>query len=95
MLIRAHQVQMEGYKFHNWEGDEEAPLAVTLFSAPNYCDVYNNKGAIIRVAEDAFNIKSYKGAAHPYYLPKKDDLFKFSMKFLTVKVSEIISKMLE
>lgn len=66
---------MDGYKFHNWEGDDAAPMVVTIFSAPNYCDVYHNKGAIIKVAEDAFNIKSFRAADHPYFLPKKADLF--------------------
>lgn len=23
-------------------------MVITIFSAPNYCDVYNNKGAVIK-----------------------------------------------
>lgn len=33
---------------HKWNGPTEFPVVITIFSAPNYCDVYNNKGAIIK-----------------------------------------------
>jgi len=33
---------------HKWNGDEDFPAVITIFSAPNYCDVYNNKGAFIK-----------------------------------------------
>ena len=54
-IIRAHEPQIEGYKMHSWNGQTEFPAVITIFSAPNYCDVYNNKGAIIK-----FNVKIKK-----------------------------------
>ena len=33
---------------HRWNGPSDFPVVITIFSAPNYCDVYNNKGAIIK-----------------------------------------------
>jgi serine/threonine-protein phosphatase 2B catalytic subunit len=47
-VIRAHEAQLEGYKMHRWSGGQEFPMVITIFSAPNYCDVYNNKGAVIK-----------------------------------------------
>lgn len=47
-MIRAHEAQIEGYKMHRWSGNSEFPVVITIFSAPNYCDVYNNKGAVIK-----------------------------------------------
>lgn len=44
--IRGHEVQLEGYKMHKWHG-KDFPQIITLFSAPNYCDSFNNKGALI------------------------------------------------
>ncbi|CAR26204.1 hypothetical protein ZYGR_0H00110 [Zygosaccharomyces rouxii] len=42
-VFRSHEVRMGGVKFeHNGK-------LVTVFSAPNYCDSQNNKGAIIHV----------------------------------------------
>jgi serine/threonine-protein phosphatase 2B catalytic subunit len=32
---------------HKWSGIQKFPLVITIFSAPNYCDFYNNKGAYI------------------------------------------------
>lgn len=39
-VVRAHQMVMNGYQ---WEHNEKL---LTLFSAPNYCGINNNKGAI-------------------------------------------------
>jgi serine/threonine-protein phosphatase 2B catalytic subunit len=47
-ILRAHEAQFDGYKMHKWNGPSEFPVVITIFSAPNYCDVYNNKGAIIK-----------------------------------------------
>ena len=42
LLIRSHEVRMEGYQI------ETGGQVITLFSAPNYCDEYGNKGALIK-----------------------------------------------
>ena len=34
---------------HYWEKPIELPTVITIFSAPNYCDVYNNKAAVIKL----------------------------------------------
>lgn len=56
-IIRAHEAQIDGlllniniirFKMHRWGGQDDFPLVITVFSAPNYCDIYNNKGAIIK-----------------------------------------------
>ena len=33
---------------HKWSGADKFPAVITIFSAPNYCDFYNNKGAVIK-----------------------------------------------
>jgi len=33
---------------HRWNGVSDFPVVITIFSAPNYCDIYNNKGAVIK-----------------------------------------------
>ena len=35
---------MKGFKYQ-YNGDNQ-PLALTIFSAPKYCDSYKNKGAV-------------------------------------------------
>ncbi len=47
-IIRGHEVFQEGYKSYNWL-NRDAPQAITVFSAPNYCNSYGNKGAVMRI----------------------------------------------
>ena len=44
LIIRGHEVQMSGFKYQ--QSTDSTPLTLTLFSAPKYCDSYNNKGAV-------------------------------------------------
>ena len=61
-LVRAHQVQAEGYYFHYFQDvlgteitsagqlqeiDNKMPPVITVFSAPNYQGTYGNKAAIL------------------------------------------------
>lgn len=48
-VIRAHEAQANGFKMYNWGGKQNFPTVITIFSAPNYCDFYNNKGAVIKL----------------------------------------------
>ena len=56
-IVRAHEVKMEGYWLHTWNGEEEFPPVVTIFSAPNYCDIYNNKGAVFIYENEQISVK--------------------------------------
>lgn len=60
-IVRAHEAQIDGflmqfnlfnnnfsYKMHKWNAKESFPVVITIFSAPNYCDIYNNKGALLK-----------------------------------------------
>ncbi|KAL0246562.1 hypothetical protein GEMRC1_007774 [Eukaryota sp. GEM-RC1] len=44
LLVRAHQLVMDGY---NWHHDSKV---VTVFSAPNYCGRCGNRGAIMELS---------------------------------------------
>jgi len=48
-VIRGHEAQLNGYKMSRWNGATKFPAVITIFSAPNYCDVYKNKGAVIKI----------------------------------------------
>ena len=52
-VIRGHEAQLDGYKMHRWNGNEQFPSVITIFSAPNYCDAYKNKGAVIKFSVKA------------------------------------------
>ena len=75
---------------HRWGGASAFPSVITVFSAPNYCGTYSNKGAVILIENDKMNIKQYKDVEHPFHLPGDIDLFKWSIPFLAEKVTEML-----
>ena len=94
-IIRAHEAQLDGYKMHKWTSSSGFPVVITIFSAPNYCDVYNNKGAIINFNNNVLNIKQYNYTVHPYILPDFMDIFSWSIPFVIEKILEILEHALQ
>lgn len=68
----------------------EFPSLITIFSAPNYCDVYQNKGAMVQYTGKEFQIKLFTAVDHPYVLPNFINAFEWSLPFINEKVSEIL-----
>jgi len=90
-VIRAHEAQLEGYKMHKLSSVASGfPSVITIFSAPNYCDVFANKGAILKFNNSTLNILQFMCVPHPYHLPNFMDIFAWSMPFVIEKVSEIL-----
>ena len=94
-IIRAHQVQIDGYKMHRWGGSQAFPSVITVFSAPNYCGSYKNKGAVILIENDKMNIKQYKDVEQPFMLPNSLDLFSWSLPFLADKIGDMMDHLLK
>lgn len=87
-VIRGHEVQLEGYKMYHWKS-KNFPQVITVFSAPNYCDSYNNKGAIIKFQNNSLDIQQFHYSQHPYHLPNFMNIFEWSVPFVTEKISEM------
>ena len=80
---------------HKWGGSAAFPPVMTVFSAPNYCGTYNNKGAVILLENDSkLTIKQDRNVEHPYHLPKNMDLFSFSIPYLAEQVSGMLVSVL-
>jgi len=94
-VIRAHEAQIEGYKMHRMNEATGFPTVITIFSAPNYCDVYNNKGAILKFDNNTLNILQFNSSVHPYHLPNFMDVFSWSMPFVVEKVTEMLYYILQ
>merc|ERR1711904_408889 len=89
-VIRAHEAQVEGYKMHKTNPATGFPSVITIFSAPNYCDCYNNKAAILKFDNNTLNILQFNCSPHPYHLPNFMDTFAWSMPFVIEKVTEML-----
>ncbi|KAI9444079.1 serine/threonine protein phosphatase 2B [Lactarius indigo] len=74
-IIRAHEAQDAGYRMYRKTRTTGFPSVMTLFSAPNYLDVYNNKAAILKYESNVLNIRQFNCTPHPYWLPNFMDCF--------------------
>lgn len=57
LIIRGHEVQIDGFNYQKGENDEK--LTLTIFSAPNYCDSYKNKGALAIIRDNKLSIQKF------------------------------------
>lgn len=92
-IVRGHEVQENGYKLYK-EHIDDVPSVITVFSAPNYCDVYKNRGAVIKFDGEHIQIKKFKEDEHPFILPGFIDAFNWTFPFISTKIGELLLDLL-
>jgi serine/threonine-protein phosphatase 2B catalytic subunit len=89
-MVRAHEAQDTGFRMYRNIEKTGFPSVITLFSAPNYLDVYNNKAAVIVYERDTMNTRQFSASPHPYWLPNFMDVFTWSLPFVAEKITEML-----
>lgn len=87
-IIRAHEVQYEGYRAYHW-GNSIFPVLMTVFSAPNYCGHHQNKGAILKVHQNEIQIMQYSFTEKKELSMDFPDVFSATWEVLQDGINEI------
>jgi len=94
-VVRAHQQKQTGYKFHTWNGTNEFPPCITVFSAPNYC-ASDNEAAVMISEEDKVDVRTFtERQDKPYVLPERVDAFSVFQPRLNSLVLDAIYNVLK
>lgn len=88
-IIRAHEAQDEGFRMFKKVEETGFPGVICIFSAPNYCDSYDNKAAILTITDKIIHVKQFHSVEHPYVLPNFMNAFSWSLPFVYDKVADI------
>ncbi|KIJ15828.1 hypothetical protein PAXINDRAFT_11408 [Paxillus involutus ATCC 200175] len=78
------------YMMYRKTPTKKFPSVITVFSAPNYLDVYHNRGAVIKYANKNITIRQFNSSSHPYWLPNFMDGFTWSLPFVGAKITEML-----
>lgn len=89
-IIRAHEAQDAGYRMYRTSRTTAFPSLITIFSAPNYVDMYNNKAAVMKYENNVINIRQFNCTSHPYWLPKMINVFTWSLPFVCEKITDML-----
>ncbi|KAG6908292.1 hypothetical protein DXG01_005393 [Tephrocybe rancida] len=89
-IIRGHEAQDAGYTMYRKTPSKKFPSVITIFSAPNYLDVYHNRGAVLKYANKNITIRQFNYTNHPYWLPNFVDAFTWSLPFVGSKIAEML-----
>lgn len=68
---------------------------LTIFSAPNYCDRYNNLGAVGLINENKIDIDTFKYIEHPYVLPNNVNIFEWSINLISTEICKIFMEIMK
>jgi serine/threonine-protein phosphatase 2B catalytic subunit len=76
-------------------GSLEFPSVITIFSAPNYCGSYQNKGAYFILDRGAVQLRQFNETEQPYRLPMGLNVFTWSAPFIADRIVNMFANLLK
>lgn len=92
-IVRSHEVQELGFKLYRPHPNHLFPCLVSVFSAPNYCSSFGNKGAVLVLSKETMDFKQFESSPHPCVLPGRN-AFSWSLPFLESNLMSIFLTLL-
>ncbi|CAF1013612.1 unnamed protein product [Rotaria magnacalcarata] len=90
-IIRGHEVQKNGVRFFRKSSRTKFPVLISLFSAPNYCDTYNNVAAILKIdSNQQISVVHIEAHSHPFVLPNFENGFQFGERFILYYATHLL-----
>ncbi|XP_063711706.1 protein phosphatase 3 catalytic subunit alpha-like [Symsagittifera roscoffensis] len=89
-VVRAHEAKDAGFQMFRKSPFSKFPSLISIFSAPNYCDTYGNKGVILCLADGQLNIKTFLDSPHPFCLPNFENGLTWSFPFAANMVTKLL-----
>lgn len=94
-IVRAHEVNFEGYKLHCWGYD--TPTAITIFSAPNYTG-QGNSSVIMEIPQASthggkdYVITPYTSVESPYFWPDVGNCWEKTFPYIEELLVLVVEK---
>lgn len=92
-IVRSHEVQDLGFKLYRPHPNHLFPCLVSIFSAPNYCSSFGNKGAVLALSKGSLEFKQFESSPHPCVFPGMN-AFSWSLPFLESNLMSIFLTLL-
>ncbi|CAF4688664.1 unnamed protein product [Rotaria sp. Silwood1] len=90
-IIRGHEVQENGVRFFRKSSHTNFPAVISLFSAPNYCDTYNNIAAILKIDNNQpVSVVQIEARGHPFVLQNFENGFQFCERFILYYATHLL-----
>ena len=64
------------------KGSKAPPFMFTVFSCPNYCDMYGNKSAALTISGGTYSVRTFVAQPHPFVLPTLDNAINYTLPFV-------------